>query len=125
MFYEKKTMEKKVFEENMAAIKTNLAKYDVEDSLRVFASVCNIVDRAFLRIDELNDPKMGGAFKREAEHRYKALTERYGVRDRESLIQAMLQELGMSELNAIKLTRGKFEVEQTLKAMLGEIDLES
>ena len=124
MFYEKKNMEKKIFEENIKAISSECKNYEINDSLRVFASVCNIVNESFLRPDEINDPKMGETFKKNAEQRYQKLVQRYNVRDRESLIQAMLQDFGMPEAVTIKLTRGKFEVEQTLKAMLGEIDLE-
>ena len=117
-------MKKEIFEENIKAISSECKNYEVNDSLRVFASVCKIVDCAFLRPDEINDPKMGEAFKKNAEQRYQKLVQRYGVRDRESLIQAMLQDFGMPEAVTIKLTRGKYEVEETLRAMLGEIDLE-
>ena len=109
-------MEKKVFESNMAAIKEN--KIEFKDPLRVFASVCKIVDGAFLSPYEINDPKLKDEFIRQAELRHKILVDRYGVRDRSSLIQAILQELGMDEINWNNLTEGKFEVEETLSALL-------
>jgi len=124
VFYEKKTMKKEIFDHNMAAIKANVESFKIEDSLRVFASVCNFVNGAFLRPDEIRDSKLAEAFKSNAEQRYKKLVERYGVRDRSSFVQAMLQDFGMDEDIAIKLTRGKFEVEQTIQAMFGEIELE-
>jgi len=117
-------MEKKIFNHNMAAIKANVESLKIEDSLRVFASVCNFVNGAFLRPDEIRDSKLAEAFKSNAEQRYKKLVERYGVRDRSSFVQAMLQDFGMDEDTAIKLTRGKLEVEQTIQAMFGEIELE-
>ena len=114
-----KIMEKEVFESNMEAIKTNVGKYNSDDKLRVFASVCKIVDGAFLSSDEVNDPKLKDEFLRQAERRHKILIDRYGVRDRSSLIQAILQELGMDEIISTNLTEGKFEVEVTLKEMIG------
>lgn len=118
MFYERKIMEKEIFESNMAAIKANVGKYGTEDWLRVFASVCKIVDGAFLSSDEVRDPKLKDAFLSQAERRHKILIDRYGVRDRSSLIQAILKELGMDELVAINLTEGKLEVEETIKEMI-------
>ena len=108
-------MEKKVFESNMAAIKDN--KIEFKDQLRVFASVCKIVDGAFLSPYEINDSKLKDVFIRQAERRHKMLVDRYGVRDRSSLIQAILQELGIDETISINLTEGKFEVEETLSAL--------
>ena len=116
---EEETMAKEVFESNMAAIKANVDKYDAKDSLRVFASVCKIVDGAFLSSGEVRDPKLKDTFLRRAERYHKILIDRYGVRDRSSLIQAILKELGMDELVAINLTEGKLEVEETIKEMIG------
>ena len=64
-------------------------------------------------------PKLKDEFLRQAERSHKILIDRYGVRDRSSLIQAILQELGMDEIISTNLTEGKFEVEVTLKEMIG------
>lgn len=103
---------------NLTWQQSKKTKSNFKDSLRVFASVCKIVDGAFLSPYEINDPKLKDEFIRQAELRHKILVDRYGVRDRSSLIQAILQELGMDEIISINLTEGKFEVEETLSELL-------
>ena len=118
MFYENKIMKKEIFESNVKAIKEN--KIDFKDPLRVFASVCHIVDMEFKNPREINDSELQDDFNKIQKQKYNYLTSRYHVYTRDGLIQAIMKELGYEDEDMIiALTTGKIEVEETIKEMIG------
>ena len=109
-------MEKSTFETNMAKIKESVKSIEFKnDPMRIYASVCNIVDKAYIDPRDLKDP----SFVKSAQEWWKVLTTRYKVYTRDGLIQAMMRELGFDDdLMLVNLTTGKMEIEATLKELL-------
>lgn len=123
-FMKIKIMEKKIFESNMVAIKEN--KTEFKDTLRVFASVCHIVDAEFCNPREINNSKFQDDFNKIQKQEYDYLTSRYHVYTRDGLIQTIMKELGYEDEDMlITLTTGKLEVEETIKEIIGLNNLPS
>ncbi len=116
VFCERKNMEKKVFESNI----------EFKDPLRVFASVCHIVDMEFKNPREINDSELQDDFNKIQKQKYNYLTSRYHVYTRDGLIQAIMKELGYEDEDMlVALTTSKPEVEETIKEMIGLNNLPS
>ena len=111
-------MTKEIFEGNVEAIKNN--KIEMNDNLRVLASINKIVDRAFVSPAEIEDPELGEKFIENARFWYNTLKERYHGTSRECFVKGLLEEFGYDteEIGIVKAITGKMEVEITICALL-------
>lgn len=111
-------MEKKIFEENVLAIKNS--KIDINDEFRILASINKIVDRAFVSPAEIEDPKLGKKYIENAKTWFNLLKERYHGTSRECFVKGLLEEFGHDpeQIGIVRALTGKLEVELTISALL-------
>ena len=111
-------MKKSIFEGNVEAIKAN--KIEMNDNLRVLASINKIVDRAFVSPAEIEDPELGEKFVENAKVWFNILKNRYHGTSRECFVKGLLEEFGYDteDIDIVKAITGKMEVEITICALL-------